>query len=42
MLSIYGSKGSGTALAVTMALTGAIYGGYFLLSHKCSVKIVKE
>lgn len=42
MLSIYGSEGSGTALAVTMALTGAIYGGYFLLSHKCSVKIVKE
>ena len=42
MLSIYGSKGSGAALAVTMALTGAIYGGYFLLSHKCSVKIVKE
>lgn len=42
MLSIYGSKGSGTALAVTLALTGAIYGGYFLLSHKCSVKIVKE
>ena len=42
MLSIYGSKGSGAALAVTLALTGAIYGGYFLLSHKCSVKIVKE
>ena len=42
MLSIYGSEGSGTALAVTLALTGAIYGGYFLLSHKCSVKIVKE
>ena len=42
MLSIYGSKGSGAALAVPLALTGAIYGGYFLLSHKCSVKIVKE
>lgn len=42
MLSIYGSKGSGAALAVTLALTGAIYGEYFLLSHKCSVKIVKE
>lgn len=42
MLGIYGSKGSAAALAVTAALTGAIYGGYFLLSHKGSVKIVKE
>lgn len=42
ILGIYGSKGSAAALAVTAALTGAIYGGYFLLSHKCSVKIVKE
>ena len=42
ILGIYGSQGSAAALAVTAALTGAIYGGYFLLSHKCSVKIVKE
>ena len=42
MLSIYGSQGSATAMGVTLALTGFIYGGYFLLSHKCAVKIVKE
>lgn len=42
MLSIYGSQGSALAMGVTLALTGFIYGGYFLLSHKCAVKIVKE
>ena len=42
MLSIYGSQGSATAMGVTLALTGFIYGGYFLLSYKCAVKIVKE
>lgn len=42
MLSIYGSQGSATAMGVTLVLTGFIYGGYFLLSYKCAVKIVKE
>ena len=29
-------------IQVCREILGAIYGGYFLLSHKCSVKIVKE
>ena len=36
------SEPRAAAGAVSAALTGGVYGGYFLLCHRCSVKIVKE
>lgn len=42
ILAIYGTQGDALALSITAGLVVFIYGGYFLLAHWGSVKIVRE